>query len=137
VKVGEYEILDAEQKASYLASSMDQLLSGPLRGGVTRLEALLETIGLKGGVSEDVRRGMWELHQIRNVLVHKRGKADRKFCEACPWLGVTPVVEISVSSQMYKNYFVTAHKYVVELICRTGEFFGDTDIRSDAPALYE
>jgi hypothetical protein len=129
VKVGEYETLDTEQKASHLASSIDQSMSGPLKGGVTRFESLIETIGLKGGVSEEVRRGLWELQQTRNVIVHKRGKADRKFCEACPWLGLVPGTEICVTSQTFDNYYVTAQKYVVELIYRTGEFFGVTNMR--------
>lgn len=129
MKVGEYETLDTEQKSSHLASSIDQSMSGPLKGGATRFESLIETIGLKGAVSEEVRRGLWELQQTRNVIVHKRGKADRKFCEACPWLGLTPGTEICVTSQTFENYFVTAHKYVVELIYRTGEFFGVTNMR--------
>src|ERR1039457_5671193 len=127
VKVGEYETLDGEQKASHLASSIDQGLGGPLKSGVTRFESLLETVGLKGSVSDEVRRGLWELHQIRNGIVHKRGKADRKFCDACPWLGLEPGTNISVTSEMYKSYYVTSHKYVVELICRAYESFGFAD----------
>ena len=130
VKVGEYETFDAEQKASHLASSIDQVLSGPMMGGVTRFESLLETVGLKGGVSEEVRRGLWELHQIRNIIVHKRGKADRKMCEACPWLGLIPGSEVSVTTQTYHEYSVTVHKYLLELICRNEELFGGKDIRT-------
>lgn len=129
VKVGEYETLDTEQKALHLANLIDQMLSGPMKGGVNRFESLLETIGLKGAVGEGVRKGLWELQQARNVIVHKRGKADRKFCEACPWLGLVPGAEISVTSQKYEEYYRATHDYVLELVVRTGEHFGVKDMR--------
>lgn len=130
IRIGEYETLDTEQKASYLASAMDQLTSGPLKAGVGRFEGLLEAIGLKGTVEEDVRRGLFELQQIRNEIVHKRSIADRKFCDACPWLAINPGDVVLVSNTMYKNYFHISYMYVIELMCRTGEFFKVEDIRS-------
>jgi hypothetical protein len=130
VKVGEYEKYDTEQKALHLAYSIDQVLSGPMKGGVTRFESLLKTIGLKGGVSKEVRKDLLELQQIRNVIVHKRGKADRKFCEACPWLALIPGAEISVTSQKVEDYYLATHNYVLELIVRTGEYFGKKDMRA-------
>jgi hypothetical protein len=130
VKVSEYETLDTEQKAIYLASSMDQMLSGPLKGGVNRFESLMETVGLKGAVSSEVSKTLWELQQVRNIIAHKRGIADKKFCGACPWLGSNPGDIVSVGRSMYNKYFEAVIGYSTELIARTGEYFGVSDMRA-------
>lgn len=129
VKVSEYEMLDTEQKAIYLATSMDQILSGPLKGGVNRFESLMETVGLKGTVSSEVSKTLWELQQVRNIIAHKRGIADKKFCGACPWLASNPGDIVSVGRSMYNKYSGAAIEYTTELIARTAEIFGVSDFR--------
>jgi hypothetical protein len=135
VRVSEYETLDAEQKAIYLASSMDQMLSGPLKGGVNRFESLMETVGLKGSVSGELSKTLWELQQVRNVIAHKRGIADKKFCGACPWLAPNPGDIVSVGRSMCNKYFAAVIGYSTELIARTGEYFGVSDVRVVAAKL--
>lgn len=129
VKVGEYEALDSEQKASYLASAMDQILGGPLRTGVNRFEGLMEAIGLRGAVDDEIAKALWELQQIRNIIVHNRGIADKRFCEACPWFASIPGDIISVGRPMCNKYYESVLGYACELITRTGEYFGVSDMR--------
>jgi hypothetical protein len=130
VKVSEYETLDAGQKAIYLATAMDQMLSGPLKQGVNRFESLMETVGLKGAVSGELSKTLWELQQVRNIIAHKRGIADKKFCGACPWLASNTGDIVSVGRSMYDKYFRAVIGYSTELIARTGEYFGVSDMRA-------
>ena len=88
VELGDYESLSTEEKGLFVADCLDRSMSGPLKQGVNRFEALLEPIGLSGIVPEDVRRNIFELAQIRHVIAHRRGVADRRLLDACPWLAI-------------------------------------------------
>lgn len=129
VRIGEYEALDKEQRAAYLVELADQSVGGPLKHGVGRFEELLRTIGLSGAVSEDVRKVLFELQQARNVLVHRRGVADRRFCDACPWMKLKPGQRVLITHKNYADYVTAAYKYTTELILRTGESFGVPNMR--------
>jgi hypothetical protein len=135
IKLGEYDGLDPEQRVSHLVSVMDQALGAPLKGGVNRFETLLETVGLKGVIPEELGKSLFELQQVRNAIVHKRGIADHKFKVACPWVEATQGELIYVSEPMLANYLAAVMEYVIELICRNGEHFGAMDIRQRRPKL--
>ena len=129
VRVGEFVGLDDHQRASHLASLMDQALSAPLKGGVNRFEALMAAIGLTGVVPEELGKAIFELQQVRNLLVHQRGIADKRFVSSCPWLGASVGVTVHVGSSMCNAYLVAVLAYVGELVCRNAEHFGDSDTR--------
>lgn len=113
--VGDYEALDREERALYLAELLETELRAPLRSGVSRFEAMMESFGLGGSVEETVRRDLFELNQVRNVLVHRGGIADRKFLSACPWLDLKQGQEVLVSSVLYSKYWHAVGEYVVEI----------------------
>jgi len=131
VRVGDYEPLDAEQRADYLVELADLNLGGPLKQGVTRFEKLLETIGLGGAVSDEVRKTLFELQQVRNVLVHRQGVADQRFCRTCAWMNMTPGQRVAINRERYEGYVSAAYSYASELIIRTAESFGVPDMRGD------
>lgn len=124
IAVGEYEVLDADQKASFLVSLMDQKLNTPMSSGISRFEKLLETVGLAGKFEDEKGRNLFEMQQVRNVLTHRRSIVDARFCKACPWLSMKPGNKLSVTSSMYTMYSTAAVAYPTELIYRTTEFFG-------------
>ena len=124
IAVGEYEGLDADQKASFLVSLMDQKLNTPVSSGISRFEKLLETVGLAGKFEDEKVRNLFEMQQVRNVLTHRRSIVDARFCKACPWLSMKPGNKLLVTSSMYRIYSDAAVSYLTELIYRTTEFFG-------------
>lgn len=70
VRIGEYERLEGEDRFSYILDRLEQELAAPLKAGSTRFELLLNPFSLSRPVDKDVRRNLFELNQIRNVLVH-------------------------------------------------------------------
>jgi hypothetical protein len=135
VPIGEFESLDADQRASYLVELVDQNVAGPLKQGVGRFEELLETIGLKGSVAEDVRDRLFELQQVRNVIVHRKSVADQKICRSCPWLNLKPGDPVQVRAETYTRYRHAAYRYTMELMSRIAEAFGDTKLRTNFDAI--
>jgi len=129
IKLGEYESFDDEPKSYYLVGLVEQNTGAPLKQGVTRFESLLEKLSLDGVLDERVRRKLFEMQQVRNVIAHRRGIADTRFARACPDLGVSPGQLVAVSHSMWHAYTQATHKYFLEIIFRTGEKFGDLTIR--------
>jgi hypothetical protein len=131
VKVGEYEPLDTEQRAAFLVDQYDQSIGGALKQGSTRFEKLLEAIGLSGRVDENTGKRLFELQQVRNVLVHRMGIADRRLCDSCPWMSLKPGMPVVVRRDTYHDYLAAVTEYAEELIFRTVEAFGGFHIREE------
>jgi len=124
VRIGEYERLEGEDRFFYILNRLEQELATPLKTGITRFELMLEPFGLSGPVDEDVRRNLFELNQIRNILVHRSGFADRRLVDSCPWLKLKVGDSVKVSHEMTDHYFQSVMNYALELIIRIGEYFG-------------
>jgi hypothetical protein len=118
VKLGDFLPLDVNDRALWVVDLLDQEASGPLRNGIMRFESLLQVFGLDGQVPEDCRRSLFELSQIRHVIVHRRGFADRRLMEACPWIGLAAGQRIKISHKMWNKYDAAVGQYVLELIQR-------------------
>ncbi|MGY0194279.1 hypothetical protein ACWA7J_04310 [Leptothrix sp. BB-4] len=76
----------AEKRAELLLIELKTTIRPDGRLGVGAFEALLDCVGMGGGVDEITARLLLQLQQTRNVLVHRRGFVDRRFVEACPFL---------------------------------------------------
>lgn len=138
VKIGEYEKLQGEDRYFYILDRLEQETSAPLKCGVTRFEVLLEPFGLSGAVSDEDRRNLFELNQVRNVLVHRSGVTDRRLPDACPWLGLSPGQALRLDDAMMGRYFQSSIQYTVDIVVRLGEYFGadmkEFKSRSRAPS---
>lgn len=115
-----------EEQAEFLAETLKQGVEASLKQGIGRFEAVLDPVGLGGAVDEIVRRALFELNQIRNVIVHKGGKADRRLVESCAWLGMQRGDAVRVSGSMFRRYQLAAYWYVVELRSRIDQHLGQS-----------
>lgn len=120
----EFRAASADEQAEFLAETLKQAVDAPLKSGVGRFEAMLSPVALGGSVDESVRRVLFELSQIRNVVVHKGGKADKRLIEGCPWLEATKGAAVHVSSAMFRRYLAAAFWYAVEIRGRVDERCG-------------
>lgn len=118
ITLWEYEGMDAVERNLYTIDLLAREVSAPLKHGVSRFETLLDVFGLGGVVDEEVRKAMFEMSQVRNVLVHKRGLADRRLVEACPWLGRSIGEPVVVSHTNFASYFHFSLKYYFVLLNR-------------------
>ena len=79
---------DEFERSETLLELLKSLVRSRLHRGVGRLEVLLEAVGLSGGIEDIVRRTLLELCEIRNIVVHRNGRADKRLIRACPWLAL-------------------------------------------------
>jgi len=124
VRLGEYESLDPAARSLWVIDLLDQEVAGPLKMGVNRFEALLNPFGLDGPIDSNTSKKLFELAQVRNVIVHRRGRADRRLIDACPWLNTQLGERVSVRHAMWREYNDAVAAYVLELIQRVRVVFG-------------
>ena len=126
VNLGEYESLDADDRCHHIADLLDRELGAPLKGGVSRLQALLKPFSVFGKVEEDQRKLLYELHQVRNALVHRSGVTDRKLQQECPWLDLKLGDQIVINHEKFNAYSLAVANYVVSVIDSIDALFSST-----------
>lgn len=119
-----YESLDREGRMSLLAQEINRSINADLKLGIGKFESLLEVIGLAGAVDDATRRDLLEVSEVRNLLVHRAGVADRRFVETCPWLKAEIGTELRVSHADYGRYCGAMQAYILCLINRARVHFG-------------
>lgn len=118
IPLAEYHSLDAADRADYLAERLEQDLPYKERQGVSKFETLLAVIGLSGRVPADVGKSVFELQQIRNLLVHRSGIADRHFVSKCPWLGYKVGDTVSLDAEGVGLLHVAIQQYLTLVLDR-------------------
>ncbi|WP_415755724.1 hypothetical protein [Pseudomonas leptonychotis] len=121
----EFRAAPPDEQAEFLSETLKQAVDASLKLGVGRFEVLLTPLGFSGEVHETARKILYELSQIRNIIVHKSGKADRRIIEACPWLNLKRGETIHVTSHMFERYHTAAYWYIVEILGRVYERNGE------------
>ena len=124
VRLGEYELLSHDERGYYIVNLLKQELGSPLKQGSNRFESLLKLVGLSGRIEDDVQKTLFEMNHLRNVFVHRRGIADKRLIEACPWLGYEVGDHVFLKHEDFLRYMEISAKYILELICRVSEHFG-------------
>lgn len=120
----EFATASPEQQADLLTERLKDAVQAGLKLGVGRFEAMLEPIGLGGGIDPDIRRVLFELSQVRNAIVHKAGVADRRFVESCPWMNLKRGERLKVNGGDFHLYMVSAYYYALVLRLRTLQLSG-------------
>ncbi|MGE3487717.1 MAG: hypothetical protein AB7L09_23595 [Nitrospira sp.] len=133
VKLGEYLHLTRAEQACYLVELLEQDLSSPLKVGAGRFETLLEPFSLSGQVPADCSKSIFELQQVRNIIAHRNGRADKRFRTACPWIKVKLDKPVHVSGKMLERYLDEAIRYALEVFYRVGDRYGQ-DLRATKDA---
>lgn len=120
----EFRSVDPDQQADFLADILRSSVRAPLKVGIGQFEATLDPCGLGGAVDNDVSRTLLEISQVRNIIVHKSGRIDRRFTELCPWLRCTIGTEFVITEQDFHAYVSAALWYLLELQRRATLFEG-------------
>jgi hypothetical protein len=127
----QYEQLDKESRMHYLVQECSRTTNAVLKPGVSRFETLLESIGLSGSVDDSIKRDIYEMQQVRNLIVHKSSVVDKRFVDACPWLKASIGEKYTVSYRDYKRYVESLSRYMYVIIDRLRVYFGHEPYKED------
>ncbi|HEU4855467.1 MAG TPA: hypothetical protein VFS89_09335 [Nitrosospira sp.] len=131
IKLGDYAQLSKAEQAGYVVDLLEQDLSSALKRGITRFESLLDPFSLSGGtLPEGCAQTLFELQQIRNVIAHRNGRADRQLKAACPWLKVRLNQPFIISRPMLHRYTEACIEYMRARLYCVGDHYA-IDLRPD------
>lgn len=111
IRLSDYVQLSNEELHQHVVDQLDRELGAPLKKGAGRFDSLLSSVGIAVPLDNELRRTLLEMSEVRNVLVHKAGTADRRFIEACPWYGVMEKNPVSVDRTKYEKYRAAVNSY--------------------------
>lgn len=111
----EFSSASDDQRAEFLYSEIKVATRSPLKIGVGVFESILEPLGMGGPVDDLTKRLLLELQQKRHAFVHRRGVADKRFVDACPFLEYTVGQSISVDQTSVRRLGVGVALYNFEL----------------------
>lgn len=115
--IGQFVGADADTQADLLADVLWHSPEGRYRG-IERFDAVLELIGLGGSAPSTINEILTELSELRHCVVHRGGLIDRRFLEACPWIGLKAGSLLPTSLKRYWFYRNATYWYVLELVRR-------------------
>lgn len=124
ISMWQYDEMNSGERNLYTVELLEREVNSPLNQGVARFESLLDVFGFGGGTTEDVRKDIFEMNHIRNVLVHRRGRADRRLVDACPWLELKVGEPIQVSHQQFGRYYISTTQYFFDVYNRVRAHYG-------------
>jgi hypothetical protein len=116
--VSVYQSLDREGFVSEVVQEVMQATQSALKPGIGRFEVLLEKVGLGGAVPEIMRRDLFELSQVRNLIVHQFAHVDARFAAACPWMQGTQGTRLRLTNEDFDRYRDAIRGYVKIIIER-------------------
>ena len=120
IPLAEFECLDKEERVRFLLAEVERGQGLGRRQGVDAFESLLGHVNLSGPVDPEIKKTMWEMHHVRNVIVHRNSLVDRRLKEACPWLGLKVGEKITVDHKSFGQYAQALGEYLMTIIYRLG-----------------
>jgi len=124
IRLWEYDTMDTAERSLYTIQLLQKEVTGPLTVGVTGFEAQLQLFGLADEVEAELRREIFEASHVRNVLVHRRGVADRRLIQSCPWLGLELGQQVPVGHEEFGRLGLAIIHYEAAIHDRIRRHFG-------------
>lgn len=121
----QFAALDEDERLEFLVLAADRDASGQAAQGISRLEALLRLVGLEGEMDDpSLRNDLHTLHQIRNLVAHRRGIVDRQFLTRCRPVGGVLGQRLPIDAHMFINLQLVAIHYVYVVFNRCCHLYG-------------
>jgi hypothetical protein len=119
VPLADFEARDQEDRMRFLLTEIQRGLGR--RNGISAFEGILAAFDLSGDVDEEDKKLIWEMHHLRNVIVHRNSRADRRLVDSCPWLNLKLNDEVTISHSQLRTFFGVLHHYVLTVTHRLGK----------------
>jgi hypothetical protein len=123
VRAVDYELLDPIDRMRLIVKElMTKAIEEKHRHGAERFEFMLRLIGIQKGCHRNILVPLKELRAFRNAIVHANQRADKKFCEACPWI-VPKDGRLIIDEEFYRRTADAVVLYFASVPNRVREVF--------------
>jgi hypothetical protein len=118
IPLAEFELLDKEQRMRLLIGDLGRNSTFGRKQGVDGFEGMLAAVSLDGVIDDDIKKTIWEMHHVRNVIVHRVSLADRRLVKNCSWMGLRIGDKVVVTHESLGSYGEALAKYVLIIVER-------------------
>src|SRR5258708_12769047 len=121
VSVADFNAMSETERNYHLVSEYRRDLRPKHRSSIEVFESILHEFGLQGAMDPELKRRLIELEHVRNVLLHRRGIADSRFLERCPWTTVkigAAIVPDEESVEKYTSAVLDFYELLLDSIRR-------------------
>jgi hypothetical protein len=108
LSISDFQLLEEDDLLRLVAAQAPGIRG---RTAPAAFESLLNFVDLSGPVGERVGRDLRELQQVRNVIVHRNGIADRRLAEVAWAVDVEVGKDIEVTADDALRYYRTCVAY--------------------------
>ncbi len=112
---------EKRDQCELILRELQRSLGADAAAGVTVAEKVLNVFGLVPTVDANKRRDLFELHNVRNLIVHRGSLVDEKFVKACPWVAVPRGTRLQLGSEDYGRYANCVSDYIIGVFHKADE----------------
>lgn len=124
IPLSRYQELDDEERMRFLLSKLQQDQASGSIQGVNLFENLLSVFNLSGPVNSSTSEAMWKMSNLRNIVVHRDSRADRRFVENCPAMNLKIGDRVIIDHDTFASTTSEAMNYVMVLVGRLATRYG-------------
>lgn len=85
IPLAEFQVLDKDDRLYFLIRETERSLKLDFKPGIERFEAFFNSLKIGGAVDKNIKKTLFELYHMRNLILHRSSIIDQKFLTACPW----------------------------------------------------
>lgn len=115
--IGVFALMDNERRY-FIISQIEQKLDIPLKQGVGKFESILKVFDLGGPIPGKLKDALFELSNVRNIIVHNNSVADERFVINCPWMGYSVGRRLKLSRDCFYKYSQAVFDYTMLITFR-------------------
>jgi len=108
--------LSPEELVAFVVEELERATQSQVKWGVGRFDELVSALGVSPVIDSTVRRDIFELSQVRNVIAHNRSVVDRKLVESCPWLDLRVGEPLRLTMADHHKYSAAVCRYAADIL---------------------
>jgi hypothetical protein len=122
-------IADNTEKDERMRLLSQELQRSQYERGTASFEHVLNQFQLSGKVDPRIKQTIWEMLNVRNVIIHRGSVADRRLVEGCPWMELKIGQPVVLTDSMLGSYADALSWYVRCLIEQLSERYRDASLQ--------
>ncbi len=129
IPLARFEILEKDERMRLLIQELQKSEGGSRKPGTTSFDHVLNQFQLSGDVDPGIKQTIWEMYNVRNVIVHRASVVDRRLVDGCPWMGLKIGQLVVVTNPMLKGYADALSGYIHSLLEQLSQRYRDASLQ--------
>jgi hypothetical protein len=129
IPLAEYENLEPDERMRLLIEELQRSQGGKRKPGTASFEHVLNHFQLSGEVDPETKQTIWEMLNVRNVIVHRGSVADRRLVNACPRMGLKIGQLVIVTNPILNRYADALSRCIRSLMEQLSQRYRDASVQ--------